>query len=85
VDRVTLMKDHLSQASRHVSEGLTHVARQQVLITALERRGNTATAEAAKKLLLQFEDVLALHVSERNRLETELAALEAQGNEVRYE
>ena len=83
MDSAEKVRDHLAQATRHVRDGLFHVSRQQVLITDLERRGNTATAAAARKLLLQFEDTLALHVADRNRLETELEDLEAQRYKVR--
>jgi hypothetical protein len=70
VDREMIM-EHLSTADRHVAEGEMHVERQRILVENLARdRHDTKQAEA---LLKQFEEVLALHMQDRDRLLKELA------------
>jgi hypothetical protein len=70
VDREMIM-EHLSTAERHVAEGEMHVERQRILVENLARdRHDTKQAEA---LLKQFEEVLALHMQDRDRLLKELA------------
>jgi hypothetical protein len=63
---------HLEMARRHVAEGERHVARQRELVAELERDGHD-TAQS-RDLLKQFEELLALHVSDRDRIEQELTA-----------
>jgi hypothetical protein len=72
VSRDRAMKmEHLSTADRHVAEGEMHVERQRILVENLARdRHDTKQAEA---LLKQFEEVLALHMQDRDRLLKELA------------
>jgi hypothetical protein len=70
LDREMIM-EHLSTADRHVAEGEMHVERQRILVENLARdRHDTKQAEA---LLKQFEEVLALHMQDRDRLLKELA------------
>jgi hypothetical protein len=64
--------DHLAQARRHVAIGERHIARQRELVIELERDGHDASS--AKQLLVQFEELQALHIADRDRLEQELAA-----------
>jgi cell division protein FtsX len=71
MDRRTL-EEHLAQAERHVALGARHLVRQRVIVADLERDGHVAAAATARDLLRQFEDVQALHVSDRDRLRREL-------------
>jgi hypothetical protein len=65
---------HLEQAQGHVSLGIRRVAAQQQIVDTLERGGHH-TIEA-RRLLVQFQNLLALDVVDRNRLRAELNALE---------
>jgi hypothetical protein len=65
-----MLKAHLEQAERHVSEGEQHITRQRELIAELERKGRDTTR--ANELLCRFEEMLALHVHDRDRLRKEL-------------
>jgi hypothetical protein len=66
MDRAMVL-EHLEMAHRHVSDGERHVARQRALIAELDRDGHDSWR--ARLLLQQFEDMLRLHVQERDRLE----------------
>jgi len=68
--RRELVRQHLEQAERHVSEGMRHVERQRELIERLESGGHD-TREAIR-LLRQFEDLLELHIHDRDRLRKEV-------------
>ena len=68
-----MVERHLAQAQRHVKEGERHIAGQRELLTRLDRDGHDTT-EAAK-LLANFEDLQRMHLTDRDRLERELAAL----------
>ncbi len=70
-DRVQL-REHLALAERHVAEGERVVARQREIVAELERDGHDAAAAQARQLLAQFEELLALHVADRDRLRKEL-------------
>ena len=70
MDRV-LLEDHLAQAERHIAEGKVHVERQRQIVDEVVRRGGDARRSTA--LLNVFEDTLAAHVEERDRLRSELA------------
>jgi ATP-dependent protease HslVU (ClpYQ) peptidase subunit len=63
-----LLKKHLAQAESHVAQGERQIARQKQIIATLE--GDVAHA---RELLAKFEEVQALHVADRDRLEKELA------------
>jgi hypothetical protein len=70
----TIITDHLAQAEQHVELGKKHIQRQRELIIELKEDGHdTAIAE---RLLVQFEELQALHVTHRDRLASELAALD---------
>jgi hypothetical protein len=69
VDRAT-HKAHLAQAERHVAESKQHIARQRKILSDLERDGHV---NAARHLLAQFEETLAMHIAGRDRLRKQLA------------
>jgi len=69
IDR-QLWQEHLAQAERHVAQGQQHVTRQRRVIAELECDGHDA--KAARQLLKQFEEMLALHIADRDRLREEL-------------
>jgi hypothetical protein len=64
-----LVRQHLELAERHISEGMRHIMRQRELIERLECSGHDT--RDANRLLRQFEDVLELHVRDRDRLRKE--------------
>lgn len=69
MDRATVER-RLAQCERHVALGAEHVRSQRELIAKLEKDGHDTTAAAA--LLLQFEELQALHIADRDRLRQEL-------------
>ena len=66
-----MLMEHLSQAERHVAEGMMHVERQRNLVENLARDGHDTTQ--SEGTLKQFEETLALHIQVRDRLLKELA------------
>ena len=66
-----LLKDHLAQAERRIAEGKDHVERQRQIVEEAVGRGEDARRSTA--LLELFEEALATHVEERDRLRNELA------------
>jgi hypothetical protein len=48
-----LKREHLVQTERHVAQGEGNIAKQQAIVTGLERAGRDATA--ARALLRDFE------------------------------
>jgi len=66
-----MLLDHLKLARRHVAEGTRRVTWQRELVAGLARDGHDT--EESKELLAQFEELLAMHVQDCNRLEQELA------------
>ena len=73
-----MILDHLEQARRHVAEGDHHVGRQRERVSQLARDGHDT--KEAQRLLRRFEELQALHVADRDRLERELAAFHQQEN-----
>jgi hypothetical protein len=67
-----MLEGHLAQAERHVLKGESHIDRQRQLVAELERDGDDITL--ATKLLLQFEQLQAMHIADRDRLRQELGA-----------
>ncbi|HSC19371.1 MAG TPA: hypothetical protein VLC74_10685 [Rhizomicrobium sp.] len=63
--------DHLRLAETHVAEGEHHVARQRELVAELDRDGHDTSQ--GRRLLLEFEELQAMHIADRNRLLRELA------------
>lgn len=70
MDRKQLL-EHLALAERHVKQGEEHVARQIDLIARLEAGGHDTTE--AKRLLGEFQELLAVHIVGRDRLLEQLA------------
>lgn len=68
---IAMLRDHLVMADRHVATGNRVVTRQR----QLETDGHD-TREALA-LLARFEDLLALHVADRDRMIDELKSAEA--------
>jgi hypothetical protein len=66
-----MLADHLALAERHVHNGMDRVLRQGDLIFKLERTGHDT--RQAKALLVQFEDLLAIFIADRDRLRAELS------------
>jgi Flp pilus assembly protein CpaB len=69
MDRATLL-DHLALALRNVAQAKMHIAQQRENVATLERLG--LDTSAAKVALLQFEELQAMHVADRDRLKKEL-------------
>lgn len=67
MDRETILKQ-LALAEHRVAVGEVHVERQRLILEDLERAGHVRTLEEAKELLKRFEEVLALHIEDRDRL-----------------
>ena len=61
----------LERAERHIKTSEHHVARQRQVV--FERQQDGVDALEAKRLLQLFEQLLTLHIAERNRLRQELA------------
>jgi len=70
MDREMLM-EHLSQAERHVAEGMTHVEKQRTRVENIARDGHDIGGHEA--LLRQFEETLRLHTKIRDQLQRQLA------------
>ena len=75
IDRA-MLEEHLTMAERHVAQGERHVARQREIVAKLERHGHDT--RSAKELLVQFQELQALHIADRDRLRHELG-LDAAG------
>jgi hypothetical protein len=69
MDREMILQ-HLAQAEEHVATGAKHLTRQRELIAKLERDGHD-TSEA-QVVLSQFEELQAIHIAGRDRLQEEL-------------
>jgi hypothetical protein len=65
-----IWQEHLAQAERHVVLGEGHIAKQQAIVADLERDGHDV--RAARDLLNQLEQMLELHLANRDRLRKEL-------------
>jgi hypothetical protein len=62
----------LAHAEGSVSDAYAVVLRQRLLVARLADRGPAGMLDDAKRLLLQFEDLLGLVVVDRDRLRQEL-------------
>ena len=60
----------LAHAERQVANVEQDVARQRMVVAGMELCGHDATR--ATHLLWQFEEVLATHIADRDRLRSEL-------------
>jgi hypothetical protein len=65
-----LWQKHLAQAEMTVRLGEEHVARQRKLIARFEQYDQDT--KRARELLQQFEEMLALHIADRDRLKADL-------------
>ena len=70
MDKAMIM-DHLALAERHVAQGRRHIAHQKQIIIDLNNAGHDTAV--AQSLLIDFEDVLRMHIADRDRLKKELA------------
>ncbi len=68
-----LLKRHLAQTERYITEGERHIADQRDLIAKLERDGHDTVH--ARRLLTQFEELQALHIAARERLQAQLVVM----------
>lgn len=68
----TPAQEHLAQAERHIAQAEKTVARQREIVAELRRDGHDTML--AQSLLKEFEELLALHVADRERLRREVAA-----------
>ena len=69
-----MIQRHLALAESHVADGKRHIDDQRELIRRLVQDGHDTTA--ATTLLSTLEQVQAMHVADRGRLEQELAQCE---------
>ena len=66
-----ILKQHLRLAEKHIAEGTEHVERQRQIVDELVRNGKDP--RRSMDLLTLFEETLAGHTEERDRLQDELA------------
>jgi len=66
----SLLEDALSAAELHLAEAEWQVANQREHMAQLERDGHD-TAQAAE-LLKELEEVLSLHMADRDRIRSEI-------------
>jgi hypothetical protein len=60
----------LAQAERHAADGRRHIERQRRVVVQLVRTGQDS--ESSRHLLRLFEELQAMHVSDRDRLREQL-------------
>jgi hypothetical protein len=65
-----LLEKSLAEAERRIPEAERHVANQLEFVERLERDGRDPSQ--ALQLLQQFEEVLAIHMADRDRLRRQL-------------
>lgn len=68
-----ILRAHLEQARRRVSDGERHVRRQREFVAELGRESRDT--EKARRVLAQFEHMHAMNIADRDRLENELFEL----------
>ena len=68
----TLVLEHLAQTERHVAQGVERLAKQEAIVTDLERDGHDT--KWAEVLLATMRETHSLHLQDRERLLNELAA-----------
>jgi hypothetical protein len=66
-----LLREHLAAAKRHVRQGEAHLAKQEALISKLDRGGHDTTY--AQAILATMRATQALHEQDRDRILAELA------------
>jgi hypothetical protein len=69
-----VIEQRLKFAERHVAESLKYVSRHERIVAKLESDGrqDSLTARAARALLESFENELAAHLADRDRLRKHL-------------
>jgi hypothetical protein len=65
-----MLEDHLAAAERHIEEAERHILCQRGLVAQMEREGHDTTV--ANRLLRRFEEMLCMHIADRERLRKEL-------------
>jgi hypothetical protein len=65
-----MLKDDLARAERQVTASEQHIARQRQIVA--ERNQEGFDLGEARRLLQLFEQLLTLHIAERDRLRKEL-------------
>ena len=65
-----LLLEHLAQAERHAADGRRHIESQRRIVAQLVRNGQDS--ENSRHLLRLFEELEAMHVSDRDRLREQL-------------
>ena len=65
-----IREQHLAQAEAHVVQGERTIARQQEIVARLARDGHDT--KSSRELLVQFLELQAMHVADRDRLRQEL-------------
>jgi hypothetical protein len=65
-----MLEDHLAAAERHIEEAERHILCQRGLVAQMEREGHDITV--ANRLLRRFEEMLCMHIADRERLRKEL-------------
>ena len=73
-----LWKQHLAFAEKHVAMAERIVALQKLILAELRRDGHST--ELAQRILKAYEEVLDLHIEDRERLKRELATANAAHN-----
>ena len=66
-----MLRERLKSAQHNATEGQLHVHRQRAVIRRLEREGHDS--REARWFLGTIEDLLRMHIRERDRLARELA------------
>lgn len=70
------LQAHLAQTERHVAEGEQRIVRQREILRELERDAHADAAARARELLAKFEETLALHIADRDRLRRQFEMLQ---------
>ncbi|WFU51141.1 hypothetical protein [Sinorhizobium terangae] len=78
MDHLALIEEHLAAAERHVEDGERHVTLQREIVAKLE--GNGSDTATARQLLSTFEEALAWHIVDRDRLIGEKINAAAKAN-----
>jgi hypothetical protein len=74
---LAIEREHLAQADRDIDAGERRIAAQRLLLARLRRDGHE-TGEA-ERLLLNFEQTLAMWKAHRDAILREIARLEEAG------
>ena len=65
-----MLREHFRQAKGHVARGEKNLSRQLELVAELERYGHDTVM--AKALLVQFEELQAVRIADRDRFRREV-------------